>query len=142
MKITLFAVLLASGFLSACVPYPVYKTLQPAAKATVLDQASKPIAQAEVTLVSMAYPYARENSRAVQKTGNDGTARFNAVREWRIESLMLHGSEEFFWNWCIRKNGYVTHFTSHNSAKDFDNSLVIRLKPGESKPCPQGLQRR
>ena len=130
------AVVAAAFLVSACVPYPVYKTLQPEASITVLDAANQPVAGVEVTLVSKAYPYGREKGRVTKTTEANGVASFEAMREWRTEVLMIHGSEEFFWNWCIRKTGFATHVTSNRSASEFQRAVQVRLKPGVDSPCP------
>lgn len=134
--------LIATVLISGCVPYPVYKTLQPAATATVRDQARQPLEKAEVTLISSAYPYGFEQHRQVRQTLADGTAAFDAMREMRVEVMALHGSQEFFWNWCVRKEGYATFVTHHRGATDFQASLLVQLEPGTSSPCPayNGLQ--
>lgn len=129
--------LIVAASLHACVPYPIHKTLRPAAKATVLDSAGKPLSGAEVTLVSNSYPYGRERARVSKTTGTDGVARFSASREWRVEIVMIHGSESFFWDWCVRKQGYETFATSHHNADEFDTGLVVRLRRGVSQPCPK-----
>ena len=130
------AVMVAAFLVSACVPYPIYKTLQPEASITVLDAANHPVAGAEVTLVSNAYPYGREKGRMTKTTEANGVASFQARREWRTEVLMIHGSEEFFWNWCIRKTGFATHVTSNRSASEFQRAMEVRLEPGVDSPCP------
>lgn len=127
--------------LSGCVPYPVYKTLQPTAQVTVLDKADQPLPESQVMLMSNAYPYGFEKSRETMETADDGIATFASVREWRAESLMIHGAEVFFWNWCIRKEGYVTYLTTSRSAQDFQRNLVVRLERGESTPCPKPFGR-
>ena len=127
---------LAAG-LSGCVPYPVYKKLLPEATVKVVDGAGAAIAGARVELVSSAYPYGHEKSRDFQQTDARGEARFGVRREWRTESLMIHGGESYFWNWCVRREGYVTFFTSHTSARQFQDELVVRLVSGVSSPCPQ-----
>ncbi len=131
-----FAALLASTLIAGCVPYPVYKTLQPSAKATVLTADNAPLAGAEVTLIASAYPYGSERHRNTTETLADGTAHFAALRDMRIEVLMIHGAQEFFWNWCVRKAGYVTYVTAHRDAEQFQAGLVVRLPPGVSTPCP------
>ena len=136
MKSLVFAVALASVSLAGCVPYPIYKTLQPPAKATVLDRAGQPVPGAEVTLTANATPYGRQTSRVTRTTGSDGVARFAATREWRVESLMIHGSTEFTWNWCVRQPGCRTFHTAHSSSRGFERDLVVRLQPGASEPCP------
>lgn len=125
---------LATGAVG-CVPYPVYKTLQPAASATVLDAQSQPLENARVVLISSAYPYGRERSRLEMPTALNGVARFSVQSEWRVESLMLHGAEFYFWNWCVEKTGYETYETFNNASSQFDDNLVVRLAPGESRSC-------
>lgn len=137
MRTNVIATLLAAAILSACVPFPVYKTLQPSARIVVLGERSQPIANAEAILVSNAYPYGLEKRREVKLTKADGTAVFEPLREWRTESLMIHGAEVFFWNWCVRKEGYVTYFTQYGSAAKFQDDLVVPLELGASMPCPK-----
>lgn len=132
--------LLVTTLIAGCVPYPVYKTLQPAAKATIRDDRGVPASGAVVTLVASAYPYGREKSRETRTTTDDGVATFQARREWRTEVLAIHGWEEYFWNWCVQKEGFETFSTTHGSAADFEVELVVILKAGQSKPCPQGIR--
>ncbi|MEK8033839.1 carboxypeptidase regulatory-like domain-containing protein [Ideonella sp. DXS29W] len=125
--------------MAGCVPYPVYKTLQPASTATVRDEQGRPVADAAVTLVSSAYPYGREKSRETQLTLPDGVAAFAARREWRTEVLALHGWEEYFWNWCVQKEGFATYRTRYGAAADFPTDVNVVLRAGESQPCAAGL---
>jgi hypothetical protein len=126
--------------LSGCVPFPVHKTLQPAAKLTVLDSSGLPMENAEVQLVSNAHPYGWEKRREVQRTDAGGEARFDSRREWRAESLMIHGWEEYFWNWCVRAEGHATFFTANTSGRQFEENLVVQLMLGESSPCPKAFR--
>jgi hypothetical protein len=124
-SLALIAAMLASG----CVPYPVYKTLQPAAKVSV-RQGGQPLPNAEATLIANAHPSRFEKRRETKMTLADGTASFDAVREMRVEMTALHGWEEFYWRWCIRKDGYVTYLGP------FQADLSVQLEAGASLPCP------
>lgn len=121
--------------LTGCVPYPIYKTIQPAAKAVVRDQASRPLAGAKVTLISSAYPYGREKSRETIKTDVSGVAMFASRKQWRMEVLMIHGWEEYFWNWCIEQPGFQTYETEFGSREKFASESVFVLTEGASVPC-------
>lgn len=127
---------LAATLLSGCVPYPIYKTLQPAARVTVLDHAKRPMENVEATLIAGTYPYGFEQHRTTEQTLANGTASFDAMREWRTESLMIHGAQEFFWIWCIRKSGYVTYLARYDGPDKVVSSLLVQLEPGQSSPCP------
>lgn len=124
------------GLLSGCVPYPIYKTLQPAASATVIDLDSKPIEAAQVTLITNSAPSGREPSRETQPTNRTGIAVFSARREWRVEVMALHGWQDYFWAWCVEKPGFLTFSSSNSGAPRFVVNPVVRLMPGESTPCP------
>lgn len=126
--------------LAGCIPYPVYKTLQPEATLTVLDESSSPVVGAEVQLVANAYPYGWERSREIRMTEADGVARFESHRQWRVESLMLHGFQVFFWNWCVRRDGYASFFTAYGDASEFKNVLTVQLVPGVSTRCPEAFR--
>lgn len=127
-----FALALASA---GCVPYPVYKTLQPEARLTVLDEAERPVADARVVLISSAYPYGRERFRNETRSAADGAAAFPAIREWRAESMMLHGAQTYFWNWCVEKTGYETYETMNREPDGFEPRAQVRLRAGESRSC-------
>ena len=134
--ITFVPAVATAVLLAGCVPYPIYKTLQPSARVTVFDAASQPIGRARVTLISNSYPYGREKSRESKETDGNGVVSFEARSEWRTEVFFIHGAEVFFWNWCIEQPGFVTHSTANSSPNVFVPELAIRLEAGESKPCP------
>ena len=119
---------------SACVP--VYKTLQPSAEVQVLDEQNQPLNDAQVTLISSAYPYGREQFRTEATTRGDGMATFYKVKDFRVEVMMLHGSQEFFWNWCVSKTGYQTYRTEYRNSDMFSSQLQVTLQQGESTACP------
>lgn len=128
---------LTALMLSGCIVYPVHKTLQPKARVTVSSTSGARIAGATVTLISHAYPYSREKSRMSVVTQNDGVARFPRIKEWRTESLMIHGAEVFYWNWCVQRDGYETVATQLRGGDDLDRSAAFTLSPGVSTPCPE-----
>lgn len=119
---------------SACVP--VYKTLQPSAEVQVRDEQGQALNDAQVTLISSAYPYGREQFRTEATTRGDGTATFYKVKDFRVEVMMLHGSQEFFWNWCVTKAGYQTYRTEYRNSDAFEPQLQVTLASGESTACP------
>lgn len=119
---------------SACVP--VYKTLQPSAEVQVIDEQGQALNDAQVTLISSAYPYGREQFRTEATTRGDGSATFYKVKDFRVEVMMLHGSQEFFWNWCVTKPGYQTFLTQYRNGDLFSSPLQVKLAPGESTACP------
>ncbi|MBC9908254.1 MULTISPECIES: hypothetical protein [Achromobacter] len=129
------AILALASLLSGCVPYPVYKTMQPDARATVLDENSQPLADARVVLISSTFPYGREQFRNETRSASDGSAAFEALKEWRAESMMIHGAQVYFWNWCVEKTGYETYMTLDRDAAYFNDKPQITLRPGESRSC-------
>lgn len=120
--------------LGAC--YPINKTLQPDAEARVVGPKGEPLAPAQVTLISSAYPYGQERFRTTTVTDPAGVARFYAVKDLRVETLMIHGAQSFFWNWCVRGEGYRTVITHFGSSDGFDPTPLFQLEPGPSTPCP------
>ena len=134
MKYLLFIITI---FLCGCVVYPINKTLQPRSEILVLNEHGSPVNEAWVYLISNSYPYGFEQRRMRDKTNYRGEAQFPKIKEWRTESLMIHGAESFFWNWCVVKDGYITHVTSWGSGKDFQKKYTVRLKQGESTSCPK-----
>ncbi len=121
--------------------YPVYKTLQREARIRVVDERGEAIAGAEVHLITSSHPYANERSRETKTTRADGVATFVKRSEWRIESLMIHGAEAIFWNWCVRSEGHRTVATTHRSADAFETETEIDLHPGRPSVCGDPLER-
>lgn len=129
MRRALYLALAALG-LSACVPYPAYRTTQPEAELRVLDEQGRPLAGASVTLIARAHPTPFEQSRETRSTDTDGIARFASRHEWQAEVLFLHGRLDYYWQWCVAAPGRVTLLVP------FATPLQVRLQPGTSEPCP------
>jgi len=128
------AVLAASAVLaSACVPYPVYKTLQPEVDAKVVDAAGAPVAQARVTLVARAHPAPGVLSAPVAIADAQGTVHFDAVREFRVEVMALHGALDYYWSLCVAASGYRT---IEVPVQDGGSVQRLTVKPGASVECP------
>ena len=120
--------------LSGCVPYPVYKLVQPEASVTIVDEQHRPVPDARVVLVIRAHPGLLDDY-SEQQTGDDGKASFKPHHEWQAESLMIHGRHFYYWNWCVEKPGYETFSTSYGIGEGFDAHPEITLKPGVSRSC-------
>ena len=133
---SVFSLVSVAVTLSGCVPYPAYKLVQPEASATVLDEAHRPVLDARVVLVTQAVLGRRdERSRSEQRTDENGKASFEARHEWQAESLMMHGRQFYYWNWCVEKPGYATFSTSYNNAESFNAYPEVSLKKGASLSC-------
>jgi hypothetical protein len=122
--------------LSGCIPYPVYKQLQPQTRVRVVNEIGGAITGANVILLSNTYPYGREHHRESLLTDKNGVALFESRQEWRVESLMIHGWQAFFWNICVFMPGYTTYLTEHNSASTFEDNPTVVIRRGDPKPCP------
>jgi len=120
-------------FLSGCI-YPAYKTIQPKATLSVVDEEGTPIKGAKVYLFSnLAHGAIERNStKTAQK---DGLVKFEQKKEWYMESLMTHGSHTFYWDWCVEKEGYESKFTRSLNHNDFKKSAKFLLREGTSTPC-------
>ena len=117
--------------LSACVPYPVYRTTQPEAQLQVLDERGLPLAGASVTLIGHAHPTPVEQSRETRLTDADGIARFTSHHEWQAEVLFLHGRLDYYWEWCVTAPGSGTVLAPYHAPRQ-----VAQLRPGVAEPCP------
>lgn len=118
---------------SACVPYPIYKTLQPEVDAQVIDARGAPVVQAQVTLVARARPAPGVLSAPVVASDANGRVHFDAVREWRTEVMALHGALDYYWSLCVAKAGYRTI----EVPVDTDAGMQrLSLKPGDAIDCP------
>jgi len=117
---------------SACVPYPVYKTLQPEVDAKVVDAAGAPVAQARVTLVARAHPALGVLSAPVAVADAQGAVHFDAMREWRVEVMALHGALDYYWSLCAAAPGYRTIEVPVQEG----GVQRLTLKPGIPVECP------
>jgi hypothetical protein len=122
--------------LGGCVPYPTYRRTRPEVRLTILDARQRPIEGARVTLVSTSHPYGTLRSIDTTQTGPDGTAGFEGERKLGVEVTFMDHKEILFWNWCVEKQGFVTHFTSGPRTKVFEDESTIALRAGPSRPCP------
>ncbi|WJN60996.1 carboxypeptidase-like regulatory domain-containing protein [Pseudomonas sp. SO81] len=117
--------------LSACVPYPAYRTTQPKAELRVLDEQGRPLVGASVTLIGRAHPTPVEQSRETRQTDADGIARFASRHAWQSEVLFLHGRLDYYWEWCVTAPGSGTVLAPYQAQQQ-----VVQLKPGVVEPCP------
>ena len=131
------SILLVSICISGCLSYPVHKKIQPRSHIQVVDELGRPLSDAEVHLVASSYPHPEEEFRMIKKTRSTGILVFPEIKEWRIESLHIHGSAHYFWNWCIRKEGYETQDT-HQGTLEFSRKMKVVLKEGSTSECPKG----
>jgi len=127
----LLLVALTALGLSACVPYPAYRTTQPEAELRVLDESGLPLAGASVTLIGRAHPTPVEQSRETRLTDAEGIARFAGRHAWQGEVLFLHGRLEYYWEWCVTAPGSVTLLAPYQAQQQ-----VVQLRPGVAEPCP------
>ncbi|MDG9924882.1 MULTISPECIES: hypothetical protein [unclassified Pseudomonas] len=127
----LLLVALTALGLSACVPYPAYRTIQPEAELRVLDVQRQPLVGASVTLIGRAHPTPVEQSRETRRTDADGVARFASRHEWQSEVLFLHGRLEYYWEWCVTAPGSGTVLAPYQTQRQ-----VVQLRPGIAEPCP------
>lgn len=127
----LVVVALTALGLSACVPYPAYRTTQPEAELRVLDEQGLPLAGANVTLIGRAHPTPIEQSRETRLTDADGIARFASRHAWQSEVLFLHGRLDYYWEWCVTAPGSGTVLAPYQAQRQ-----VVHLRPGVAEPCP------
>lgn len=117
--------------------YPVYKKMQPQSEIVILDESQKPLANVKVELHSkeQAAGGRAKHWKSTKLTTQDGIAEFESRREWRIESLMIHGMTFVSWKWCIEKEGFKTIRTSYLYSDKFKDSGTFILKKGNSVSC-------
>lgn len=101
------------------------------------SEQGQPLESAEVVLISSAYPYGWEQFRATAMTDPAGVATFYKVKDFRLEFFVIHGAQEFFWNWCVKSRGYATQTTTFSNGDDFEAYPTFVLKPGDSTACPE-----
>lgn len=129
MSKALVGALLVFG-LSACVPYPAYRTIQPDAELQVVDESGRPLAGASVTLIARARPTPIEQSRETRLTNANGIAHFSSRQRWQTELLFLHGRLDYYWQWCVTAPGRATQLAF------FVTPLQVQLQLGTPEPCP------
>jgi hypothetical protein len=119
--------------LTAC--YPIHKTTREELRLRVLGAQSDTVPGAIVVLKATTYPYGRERTRDTLHTDSRGMAHFAQVKDWRMETLMIHGADVYFWNWCVSAPGYQTQETRWTSGERWVRDTVVRLVPGATHPC-------
>ena len=119
-----------AALLSACIPYPAYRTLQPQTQLQVLDAHGRPLAGAQVTLIGEAHATPVEHSRVTRSTDAGGIARFASRHAWKSEMLFLHGRLQYYWIWCVSAPDHAT------LVAPFETPQPIRLQAGTPEPCP------
>lgn len=122
-----------ASLLTAC-PYPVYKKLRPEGNALILDSAGKPITGAKVVIITRAHP-TPINDYDVEITDNNGSTAFASHGELKTEVVFLHGSVEYYWNWCVEKAGYKTYQTDFSNGDEFNSQLKLTMLDGNSTTC-------
>ncbi|MFJ1300746.1 carboxypeptidase-like regulatory domain-containing protein [Pseudomonadota bacterium AL_CKDN230030165-1A_HGKHYDSX7] len=128
--------------LTACIPLPVHKTLQPEASMTVRDATGAPLPGATVQLITGAFsraPQGWERSRSTATTDATGMARFAAEYDWRVEVPgLVHGVTEYGWHWCVAHPGYRTWRTDDANVA-FEPQASVTLSPaaapGDALAC-------
>ncbi len=125
---------LAAGLCAGC--YPIRKTIQPKARIAVVDSAGKPIVAATASLVSRAHPHHRLRGINTALTNAKGIARFPELNDWRVEVLMIHGADVYFWEWCVQAEGFQTYATGQGNGAVFQNPARVQLQPGVMQDCP------
>ncbi|WP_444941124.1 hypothetical protein ACJJI3_00600 [Microbulbifer sp. ZKSA004] len=136
MKIIIY--ILFAIIISGC--YPINKTIQPRAEMVVINEVGNPVSDAVVTLIAGAYPYGEERTRMSIKTDYSGKAEFPIIKDWRIESLMIHGAEHYFWSWCVYKEGFLTYEVGNGGSGEFTPNAHIILEAGVATPCSSILE--
>ena len=127
--------LAAAAAATGCVPYPVIKTLQPATEVRVTDNAGQPLPGVDVSLIATMYPMHLEHHRETRQTDAQGLVQFDSSHDLRVESLMLHGSVEFYWDLCITQQGYATVETSYGASHAWPSQFDFVMQPGDPTPC-------
>ncbi len=117
-------------------PYPVYKTVQPASQVIVLEEGNVPIEAAKVILRTSFAP-AGDETREIKMTDQRGIAEFEGRSEWQQESFTQHGARYYRWEWCVQKPGFKTYITGYRSGNRFEEQSTIRLSRGTSSECEQ-----
>jgi len=131
MKFVLYV--FAFALLSGCVP--MYKTMQPESEVIVFDENGMPIEDASAYLIRYSNPYRVFIDKEVALTDKNGVAKFNEINEWARVLLLPHGNPAYFWNWCIRKKGYVTQISNYQLTQQFKTHMRFLLPKGASQLC-------
>lgn len=116
--------------------YPIYKTVRPKSQVLVTNQNNEPLKGATVYLLTDSYPYHVETYIDEAITNEEGYAYFEKKKDFRFESLLMHGSNQFEWDWCIFKENYQTHLTKWTPAT-FSKNYKVQLIPGVATECPK-----
>jgi hypothetical protein len=119
--------------LTACMPVRI--TRSPEVNVIVMDVDDKPIESASVSLIIRAYPYGRYIDHLSFVTDKNGEVSFDKDNEWVIQLLVMHGMISYFWDLCVKKDGYSAKLVEHRSKKELSNSVNVVLTGGSGSDC-------
>ncbi len=94
--------------LSSC--FPIYKQTQPELKIDIFDEQGKAIKDVELILYTVVSPAKKEFDPLIELTNENGRADFKEARHWAVESLIIHGRQNYSWSMCVKKQNFVSQY--------------------------------
>jgi hypothetical protein len=137
MNVYRLLLIAALGLVTACLPYPVYKTLKPEANFLVVEANKKPLEGVKIVLNTRARPTAIDEFD-IQYTNAKGMTNFARKKELQVENTGMHGALDYFWVLCVEKTGFQTVQKQIENASDLSGPQVINLVSGKSEACRAG----
>jgi hypothetical protein len=121
--------------LAGCLPYPVYKRIQPEIVVRVVDAAGQPIPDARLVLLTRAHPAPPIRIVTEASTNAAGEARFESHREWQVEVNFIHGSLEYYWTLCVTHAGYANLYVHGPERFSGNSPTELVMQPGTASTC-------
>lgn len=130
---------LVSMVLLGC--YPVYKTIRMPMEVVVVDESGKRVEGAEVLRITEQFPAKVPLKFDLIHTDRGGIAIFKSVKEWQMDSLIIHGAQQYSWSFCVSKSGYETvdHIALSDSSSGKIN-VVLKTTRQESQDCKNWMK--
>lgn len=97
-----------SIFVSAC--FPVSKLILPELIIYVFDEKGIPLENVEIQLYTEVSPAKKELEPLTIITNALGRAQFSELKDWQMESLVVHGKQHYSWSVCIKKHNFVSQY--------------------------------
>lgn len=97
-----------SILVSGC--FPVYKEILPEIIIDVIDEKGLPLKNVEIVLYTEVSPAKKDFKPLKEFTNDEGRAEFKKASHWAIESLIIHGRQNYSWSMCVKKQNFVSQY--------------------------------
>ena len=100
----LLALSIVTLTLSGCAP--MYRRVRPDIEFHLRDNKGAPVKNATAVITTRANPHDRLRNQESFISIENGVISIDSRRRWELVNFMPHGSDLYFWPWCVQAPGY------------------------------------